>query len=757
SFKIFKHAKGDTTSLSHNYILDIHEGVNEQLWIGTFSGGLNKIDLSSDLDKIVFDRFMEKDGLPNNAVKSIEEDIEGNLWLATNRGLTKFDHRKKTFQNHTINDGLQANEFLEIASTQRANGALLFGGVNGFNAFYPLEIVSKTLPPEIVFTKLMVNNELIHPNQAYHDQIILKQSINTAEEITLKYKQRDFSIEFAALHYSAPSENKYAYKLEGYHDHWVEVNSDKRDATFTNLPFGNYKLLVKASNSDNVWAETPIQLNIKIQPPIWRTWYAYLSYALFFGLSLWLFRRYTVISIKEKHQLTLEHLEREKLEELNQMKLRFFTNISHELRTPLTLIITPLEHILEKGKSIPVDKIQQHYHYMYKNAKYLLRLVNQLLDFRKLDEGSLSLSVSRSDIVDFVQQLTEPFQFMANKKEITFNFISQVEQIDTYFDPDVIEKVVYNLLSNAFKFTPSGGQVALEVTEKTGRIKTYEGQYLEIEVRDSGHGISRSKLSKVFERFYKETSKEENKDGAGIGLAFTKSLVDLHHGIIKAHSKKGVGSNFIVQLPIEKKAYLKSEVDQSKVNRFKFSSDPLEYLVVDTLSEAPNTQPDHALEQRQEEFPLLLFVDDNRDIRKFIKEGFQNDFRIIEAENGEQAYEMAKSSLPDIIVSDVIMPIKDGIELCEDIKTNPLTSHIPVVLLTAKSANEDQLAGLRTGADAYVIKPFKLDILRTQLLNIYLQRERMKTRFRQEIIIEPEDVTVTSADEEFLKKAVSII
>ena len=275
--------------------------------------------------------------------------------------------------------------------------------------------------------------------------------------------------------------------------------------------------------------------------------------------------------------------------------------------------------------------------------------------------------------------------------------------------------------------------------------------------RDTGHGISRGKQNKIFERFYKEGSKQENKDGAGIGLAYTKSLVELHHGQIDVESKKGEGSCFVVRLPMEKKAYLKSEIDQSQLERFEFSSDPLEYLVADTFNQQSNQKIDTVLEEREEELPLLLFVDDNTDIRKFIKEGFQNDFRIIEAEDGVQAYEMAISSLPDIIVSDVIMPNKDGIELCEELKTNALTSHIPIVLLTAKSASEDELEGLKTGADAYVIKPFKLDILRTQLLNIYLQRERLKKRFRQEVILQPEDVTVTSADEEFLKKAMSII
>ncbi len=458
----------------------------------------------------------------------------------------------------------------------------------------------------------------------------------------------------------------------------------------------------------------------------------------------------------------LDQMEREKLEELNQIKLRFFTNISHELRTPLSLIIAPLEYILEKGKAISSEKLQQQYHYMYKNSMYLMRLVNQLLDFRKLDQGSLNLRVGKADIISFIRETTEPFQFIASKKNINFSVGHADQTIYTFFDPDVLEKVLYNLLSNAFKFTPEEGKISVEVAEKELQIpgknkRKTTAQFIEIRVSDSGSGISKKKLKKVFERFYKEGEKKENKDGAGIGLAHTKSLIELHHGTIEVKSGKGEGAHFIVNLPKEDRSYLKSEIDQKQIDGFKATSDPLEYLVTDPISEVDISGIGMDFEEREEKLPLLLFVDDNSDIRRFIKEGFENDFRIIEAEDGEKAYEIAISSLPDIIVSDVMMPNMSGIELCEILKTNSLTSHIPIVLLTAKSTADDQLLGLQTGADAYISKPFKIDILRTQLLNIYLQRERLKQRFRQEVILQPEEITVTSADEEFLKRAMTIV
>lgn len=753
-FQTFRNDPGDTLSLSHDYILDILQSASGYLWVGTFGGGLNQLT-QNDERGARFRRYLEQDGLPNNTVKGILEDAAGYLWLAGNGGLARFDPATEQFKVYSKTDGLQSAEFFEGAKLKRSNGNLLFGGVNGFNAFAPENIHGDETPPKVIYTHFSVHNREVKPNEKINGRVILTQSVATTDKITLKYSQNDFSVEFAGLHYADPQKNKYAYQLRGYHDDWIETGPEKRFATFTNLPHGKYALLVRASNPDGLWTEQPAVLHIEIEPPFWLSWPAYLLYLVLISTALWLFRRYTIIGIHEKHRLMLQHLEREKLEELNQMKLRFFTNISHELRTPLTLIISPLELILEKGKSLTAENLQQQYHYMYKNAKYLLRLVNQLLDFRKLDQGSMNLRVDQADIFSFIETITQPFQFLANKQAIGLEVRKPESRIVSFFDPDVVEKVMYNLLSNAFKFTPSGGRIRVEVEERDGGAQQIAGAFVEIRVRDNGVGISKHHLKKIFKRFHKEESKVMNKDGAGIGLAYTKSLVDLHHGTIDVESIKGKGACFIVRLPMEKKAYLKSEIEQGKIEQFTASSDPLEYLVANPVAGLANAPS--GIEEAELDLPLLLFVDDNSDIRRFIKEGFQNDFRIIEAEDGEKALEIALASLPDIIVSDVMMPNMDGIELCESLKTNPLTSHIPIVLLTAKSTDEDALQGLRTGADAYVAKPFKLDILRAQLLNIYFHRERLKQRFRQEVLLQPEEITVTSADETFLKRAVSII
>ena len=757
AFINYHYVAGDSTSLSHNYILDLHQSKGGEIWIGTFGGGVLRVLDPNAISDLTFLRYDTDSGLPNNTIKCIEEDDDGNLWMASNRGLSKLNPITDKIENYSITDGLQGSEFLEGASFKDEDGRLYFGGVNGINVFNPAEIYPDTDAPILLFTKLTVNGQEIHPGQKVGRRVILDKSISSASHITLRSGQNDFSIEFAGIHSDNPKQHQYEYFLEGYHEQWVKTPADNRYATFTNLRHGNYVLNVRVSNGDGVWVKEPTSLEIKILPPVWLTWYAYLFYALLIGLALLLYRRFTFISIVEKNRLTLKNMEREKLEELNQMKLRFFTNISHELRTPLTLIIAPLENILEKGRQISAEQLQLNYHYMIKNAKYLLRLVNQLLDFRKLDQGSINLKVGRADLASFIHETTEAFQFLADKKNIHLKTTSSDEQIYTHFDPDVIEKVIYNLLSNAFKFNETGATISVDVTESNQEVEGLISSIIEIRVVDNGPGIAAKNADLIFQRFYKDPEQHENKNGTGIGLAYTKSLVELHRGTIELKSVLGGGSTFIVKLPRNKEAYLKSEIDQFHVQQFEPSREPLDYLYDEELKTVLRGPQESVVAKTEEELPILLFVDDNRDIRDFIKTGFRDDFRIVLATNGQEGLEASQALVPDIVVSDVMMPVMDGIELCHSLKTNALTSHIPVLLLTAKSTSENTLEGLEIGADAYVVKPFKLDILRAQLKNIYLQRERLKQRFRQELILEPKDVTVTSVDEEFLKNAVTIV
>lgn len=762
-FTHFFHQVENDQSLSHNYILALYESRAGEVWIGTFGGGLNKFVPESANRPAHFVRYTEEQGLANNVIKAILEDEQGNLWISSNKGLSRFDPETELFRNYDTNDGLQSKEFSELAALKQRNGEMLFGGVNGFNVFKPERFRDNTQLPDVVFTGFQVLNQPMKAGEKRNGHVILKQSIEETEHIELRYNENSFSLEFAALHYSSPTKNQYQYKLEGFDEDWIRVNSQKRFATYTNLSPGTYTIHVKASNNDGVWNEHPTSIGIHISPPFWFAWWAYLIYGLLIVAALIAFRRYTIIGIKEKHDLMLEHIEKEKSEELHQMKLQFFTNISHELRTPLTLISGPLEYLIKTGKGLDYDQREHQYHLIQKNANFLLRLVNQLLDFRKLDQGKMNLQVQKGNVVDFIYEITEPFQFIANKKEIDYQVTSTSPEVELWFDPDILEKTLYNLLSNAFKFTPGSGRISIEIERiynRSRRKKIRKTGRLEIRVRDTGPGIQSDKKEQIFERFFKSSQTAPgNKQGTGIGLAFTKSLVELHHGSISVESEEGKGACFIVSFPLGKGTYSKQEIFNKSTRKpaGNITFDPLSYLSESIEEEEFRNGDSVAGEAQSTELPLLLIIDDHKDIRTFIHQSMGNEYRMIEAAEGEQGWELAHEQMPDLIISDVMMPKMDGIELCRRLKTNPKTSHIPVILLTARSSDESELEGLSIGADAYIRKPFSMDILKAQIQNILHQRQELKNRFRREILLQPEEVTVTSTDELFLKKAMDLV
>ncbi|SDX29249.1 Signal transduction histidine kinase [Lutibacter oricola] len=763
-FRIYKNIKDDEHSISHNYILSIYESDKGEMWFGTFGGGLNKLIRSVDGKSDSFKVYSEKDGLPNNVIKGILEDNDGNLWLSTNKGLSKFNPNTEVFKNYDTNDGLQNDEFGELAHFKKSNGEMMFGGVSGFNSFFPDEIKDNSVKAETVITSFSIFNKPIGINEEVNGRVILNKSINEIDQIDLEYKENSFSFEFAALHYAAPQKNKYAYKLEGFNNDWIYTSSEKRFATYTNLEPGLYTLKVKASNNDGLWDESPSILKINVIPPFWRTSFAKLIYVLLFVGSLFLFRRFTIIRSTKKHQLELEHLEKDKYEEIQRLKLEFFTNISHEFRTPLTLIKGPLEYLQKKGDNVEPQKVQEQYSLMHKNIDYLLRLVNQLLDFRKMDKGKMSLTVGKSDLIDFIKVVGEPFQFLSSKKDIDFKINAKSKELRTWFDPDAVEKIMNNLLSNAFKFTPEKGTVEIEIIEGINytapeglKTKTDKSNYVVIQVKDSGPGIPKHRINFIFERFYVDRDvRKINSEGSGIGLAFTKKLVELHRGSIDVVSDETQGTNFVVWLPKDKQSY-------ENINDISFS----DVLESQTFINEMNAEVhavgvfddivDQNLSRSRSKLPILLVVDDNADIRGVIKQGLGEFYDIYEAENGERGFELAKKLVPNIVLTDILMPVMDGIEFCNKLKTVQETSHIPVVMLTAKTSQEWEIEGLRTGADAYIRKPFDMELLELKLQNILKHREELRKRFNRKTTLQPNEVTVTSTDEKFLQKAIDIV
>ncbi|MCW2120943.1 two-component regulator propeller domain-containing protein [Flavobacterium sp. 7A] len=764
-FTIYKNIPNTPSSLSQNYILSLYQSQKGDLWVGTFGGGLNKLIPSDGNSPVHFKNYTEEEGLPSNVIKGIQEDEFSNLWISTNKGLSRFNPKSERFKNYDVNDGLQSNEFSELSFYKRKNGEMLFGGVNGFNAFFPNQIKDNLIPSRTVLTSLSIFNKPIGTGDIFDGRVILPESISTIKEIELKYSENSFSIEFAALHYSAPRKNQFAYKLEGFNDDWVYTSFKNRLATYTNLSPGTYNLLVKSSNNDGVWNQSPTELTIIITPPFWRTNFAYFIYLLGIIGLLYLYRRFTIISSTQKHQLELEHLEKENHEEIHRLKLEFFTNISHEFRTPLTLIKGPLDYLISKGETIGQKEVNDQYGLMHKNTNYLLRLVNQLLDFRKMEYGKMNLNLSKSDIVTFLKEVGEPFQFLSHKKQISFEINASKDHILSWFDPDAVEKITNNLLSNAFKFTPENGIIKLDIFDGIDFIKPDfieftldQANFIVIQLKDSGPGVPAHRIQHIFERYYTEIdiNNKKNTKGTGIGLSFTKNLVELHQGFIHVKSDSENGTTFYVWLPKNKEVFHENESlnfhEVFEANDF-ISQEDAESHAISVMDDIA----DQNISRSRSKLPVLLIVDDNADIRSFIKKGLGEKYYIYEAENGKIGLEMAKKHMPNIVITDLMMPIMDGIELCNQLKSTQETSHIPVIVLTAKTSQEKEIEGLKNGADAYIRKPFNLELLELKISNILKHREELRKRFNRDITLQPNEVTITSSDENFLKQAIDIV
>lgn len=756
-FVTFKNNPKDKKSISHNYILALYESKEGDFWIGTLGGGLNKLKFDENESKIIFKTYTEIEGLANNVVKGILEDEENNLWISTNKGLSKFNPKNETFKDYDVNDGLQSNEFQELAFLKRQNGEMIFGGVNGFNAFYPEKIKDNPFKAKVVISNFFISNEVLKRGEERNGRVILNKSIDEIDNLELKHFENSFSFEFAALHYSAPNKNRFAYKLEGFDEDWIYTNSSKRFATYTNLEFGKYTLKVKASNNDGIWEDTATEIKIVIIPPIWETTGAYILYLILGIAIISCFYTNTMSRAKKKLEQELADLEKQKDKELQHLKLEFFTNISHELRTPLTLIKGPLEYLQKKGTNVKPEVVQEQYGLMQKNTNYLLRLVNQLLDFRKINQGKMRLVMRHSNIAAFIKEVAEPFQFLSHKQHIKLAFNTAETELITWFDHDALEKIINNLLSNAFKFTPKNGTIDINITKEKSNNGFIDRNFVIIEVKDSGIGIPDNKIEKIFERFYtKKDSTKNNPEGIGIGLSFIKNLIELHQGSINVKSKTGLGTNFVVKIPADKEAYLNipeiscKETTDTDFNR---RSSENESFAIDLDDETT----DEKISKERSKSPVLLIVDDNKDIRTFIKQVLSEDYTIHEAENGQEGLEIAKKIIPNIIVTDLMMPIMDGLQLCEKLKTTKTTSHIPVLILTAKLSQESELQGLQHGADDYIRKPFDVEVLNLKLKNILQKREQMRVRFNREITLQPKEVTVTSSDERFLQQAIEIV
>lgn len=715
------------------------EDAEKRIWIATLEKGIAIYTAKNGPVKY----YNEKDGLANNQALCIEEDSKNNLWISTKNGLSKFNIEKEYFQNFTSRDGLSNNEFCYGASFKTAAGDILFGSVSGFNMFNPNEIASLSNDVPIVFTDLKIFNKSVPVGNGKKD--VLQKSISETDRLILNFKQNDFILEFAALNYINSEKNKYSYKLDGFNRDWNEP-STMRTASYTNLDPGDYVLRIKRVVPGLQNDTNELRLDITILPPYYKTkWF--LAVILFFIFFLiYIIVIFVLNREKIKHQLILERINARKLHELDMMKLKFFTNISHEIRTPLTLILGPLEKLINKDFS--KEEIKENLQLMQRNAKNLDKLISQLLDFRKLQTGNLKLNLTEANIIDFVRNIVFAFEELAEEKQINLKFNTLKKSLNAVFDPDKIEKILNNLISNALKFTSQGGTIAVNIslvfdtndTEFNDTEK--EKQFIEIVVKDTGRGIAAQNLNKIFQRFF-QTDSEDGNSGVGIGLALVKELVEIHKGDIFVTSKQGKGTKFTIRIPYY------AELSEKQTDVF------AENTLLDNMPEVSSEFDDEVSENLNSK--IMLIVEDNADVRKFIAGHFNSTYKIAEAKNGEEGWAIALEKIPDIIISDILMPVSDGYNLCKQVKNDERTSHIPVILLTALHSREHELKGLSTGADDFITKPFDLSVLQAKVENLLSIRESLRHKFSGTVILEPKNVVISSPDERFLQKAIEVI
>jgi signal transduction histidine kinase/ligand-binding sensor domain-containing protein/DNA-binding response OmpR family regulator len=768
-------------------------GVESELWVGC-RGGLNRILFREDQLIIKhYNATQQYGGLPDDDIKNFTR-IADELWIGTAQGMAVFDLEKNQFKNehlfqgeymisalhdsdnslwistiaslinYRIDEGIK-KDFIEAsygvthgfnhnASFRGPDGRFYFGSNRGMIAFN-FRNLEYAFQPEVQFTDLKVNTNTIKPLNRKKGKSILDKSIRFTSAITLKHAENSFTVEFSSDSYNEPENNRFSYRLNGFQDQWTEVPLERAFATFSKLPQGRYKLEVRANNKDGVWSQEPARLQIHILPPPWKTWWAYLIYlALILGALLF-FRILIIRRIRLQEAIRFEKYKREKEEELNQQRLQFFTNISHELRTPLTLIHGPLEQIAGK---LPKDtELQYSLGLIRNNTTKLLTLINQLLDFRRIEMGKEKLAASEIKLVAISHKIFNDFMLMAQEEDIEFEFTSETKELRAWAEEDKYDKILVNLLSNALKYTPRGGRVELQIKKKLlpdhdndtfdvsfGKLK--DNQCVEISVIDNGPGIPKNEIEEIFEQFYRIKNQEERikkarqVQGTGIGLALVKQLVLIHHGQLGISSKPGHGSTFVVRLPVGK-----------------------DYLEQDELAvsvQDPPKTPDKEVilpVYRGTSDKKILVVEDNSEMREFILSILRPYYAVLEAENGKTGVSFAREKDPDLIISDVMMPEMNGMDLCRMIKSDLETSHIPFILLTARSSLENNIEGLEAGADDYISKPFSPEVLMLRIKNRFESRDKLAERFQKDLKFSHLDISNSHTDDEFMTRLLDFI
>ena len=716
-------------------ILTVFEDGVGMIWVGIRAKGLYKYTKSG------FEAVDLRTEQKITSVYAITEDAEKFLWISSNQGIIKYDPISGISIRYDQEDGLSGNQFNNGSVLNVDGTRMYFGGPSGVSHFDSESLLTNTYVPKTILTDFKIGNVSLKPSE----EGILKKSISYTDRLMLKYDQANFTIDFAIPNMINPASNRYRYRMAGLEDDWNLTSRTSMAYTIQNP--GKYVFEVMGANNDGFWNPRPTTLEIEVAPAPWRSWWAFVGYSLLiaaalFGLIWMIQSRWRL-----KHQLDLEHLESERNKEIHQAKLQFFTNISHEFRTPLTLISGPLQQLLKdyKGSSFMYKKLLA----MESSTKHLLRLINRLMDFRKYESRQFKLEAAEGNIVKFLREIFLSFTELAEQSGYTYTFETEEEQLLVYYDRNKLEQVFYNLISNAFKYTPKGGNVKVNIKK--------QGQQLVIDVSDSGEGIPERFREKVFQRFFEVDASNgkaaDRQPGTGIGLAISKEVVDLHHGSIHVRSKSGPGSTFRVSLPLGRDHLTSDDI----VDGFRFSDDISFYS--SQLDASAEKRPDTILPNLTDdkEKDTILVVEDNKALRQFLVELLREKYQVIEAGNGQDAFKKAVARTPDLIVSDVIMPVMVGTELCARVKADLRTSHIPVILLTSRSSLVYKFEGLEKGADDYISKPFDLNEFQLRIKNLIEATKRLKRKFSDEAYLSSQELPVAPMDQQLLKRAIEIV
>jgi|GEM_PF-642085 len=737
----FVHQESDTTTLNSNSVNALRYDRRGNLYVGT-EAGLNRLDLTTGKN-IRFATSKQKDSY---SIESLIFDKDKNLWVTDRVSLhcIRRDNLRKAINQPYTSETFDKLLFNGIDPLTLSDGRLIFAGTGGMLTFAPAEVRPDTVIPLVWIDEFKLSNETVPVGKMKDGRTLLKLDISHTKQIELCHSDNVITLGFVGLQFTEPFANQYAHRLLGFNDHWMFTNADQRSANYTNLPAGDYVFEVKAANPDGVWSQ-PTRLEIHITPPWWLTWWALVLYGLLFFIILYAVRKFTELKARYAYDLQLEKIERDKLQEVNQLKLRFFTNISHELRTPLTLILSPLEEFLRE--EITSKKRRKEFARMHHSASRLLVMINQLLDIRKGESGLMRLKVVESDIVKFVKEITLSFLPLARQADISLEFVSSQSRLPLWFDRLELEKVFSNLIGNALKFTESDGRIQVSVRE-------LNDDFVRIAIKDNGVGLTEEQAARVFDRFYQaeQSNVTSHSAGTGIGLTLSRNIVSMHQGKLVLESKPGAGTTFFVDL---QRGYTHFSPDE-RVEDYVGSENGKHYpkLPVKTTNQRaearnPVSTPKHPYR--------LLVVEDNVDIREYIVENLAADYTITEAANGKEGHDLALADPPDLVIADIAMPEMDGLTLCELLKSNLSTSHIPIILLTARTSLVFQINGYDRGADDYITKPFNIQLLRRRVANLLAARERFRKLFKQPFDFSPSEIAVGSLDEGLLQNLKEVV